>query len=198
MINDVHHRCDCGKKITIKRDFYLDETDEDVEKLKDFTFFHVKCPKCGASIALVYPIIYVSDSKKFIVVLLTKDEDFYLFEQQIKDFKKKKYLIRIVKKDIFDFFDKIKVLDNQLNDVAVELMKADLMFKHLKLPYGTAKTMFTEKKENNEIGLMVYGPSMNEMFFNAKLDDYKQYPNDIGNDEVSILSVIAWFTGDKK
>lgn len=113
-------------------------TDPDLkEKCLSGEIFQYECPHCHETYMLSYPCLYIDAEKKFLLWL--SDED-YLKEVSVlsvnKELNDKGFTLRRCL-DIKSFIEKLQILDDGLDDRAVELAKYDSYIDYINNRKGT-------------------------------------------------------------
>lgn len=83
------------------------------ESIMDGSFFLHECPACGASVLLKFPFSYVDPDKRFLVRLSGEETRLSLDDDFVGR--------RVV--EVGDLLEKVRILDAELDDIAVELVK---------------------------------------------------------------------------
>lgn len=121
------------------------------------------CPKCGARVFIPFGTLYHDLSHKFMIFFShteegeEKDYDMWTMPKGIDLYKK--YTLRIVK-GLMYFKEKILILENGLNDIAVEKLK--YTFTHHTDPYMAQNDQrlyfegITKPDKDNEYGQIVF------------------------------------------
>lgn len=103
----------------------------DISENKDYRtrfinsdFFKYTCPHCGKVFAAFYPVLYIDHSNKFMVQYTPKE----MFDEMLKIVKtnaekiKSSYTLRMCE-TVYDAVEKVIVLENRLDDRALECSK---------------------------------------------------------------------------
>jgi predicted nucleic-acid-binding Zn-ribbon protein len=193
VIKEINYECpSCKRKNVFKKNIEIHETDEDAEKVKDLSLFDEVCSNCGYEFVLIYGLYYISDEHKFATFLTTEKDHAILFAETMAKYKNKGYKIRVCTNHI-DFSDKVRVLSDDLNDVAMEFLKVNC-YNSVPEEYMSNKILFTGI-DDKRIHLMIY--SQNPMNFAAGIETYLEYkdkyPNEIDDYIVNIETVLEWY-----
>lgn len=106
----------------------VDSDPEIREKVKNGTLFAYTCEKCCKTFNVEYTFLYHDMKNKFMIYYITKPEINTSFEDEINNsdayelFSNQGYTFRIVY-DKVNLIDKIRIFENGLNDIAVEILK---------------------------------------------------------------------------
>ena len=133
----------------------VSENKEYRNMLVNGTFFKYKCPKCGKLFMAVYPLIYTDTENKFSIQYTPREmkEDVIKSIIQNRENLPKDFTIRVVDAT-YDLVEKMLILQNRLDDRAIEACKVVIHKAFLK--------QFGDKRVNhiyfnfNEKGEMFY------------------------------------------
>ena len=95
------------------------------DKVLDGELFAWKCPACGYSARLTYPVLYNDMKNRFMVYMIPKIDRFQLCDKELEE--KYSNLRNISKRVVADFNafkEKIFIFESGLDDMAIELTKA--------------------------------------------------------------------------
>ncbi|MBO5713030.1 MAG: CpXC domain-containing protein [Clostridia bacterium] len=98
------------------------------QKLIDDTLYKITCPKCGAKLKTIYPLLYHDPDKKFMVYGVPPD-DLYKIINTFNVMKDKYpnayegYTLRVASNPT-DFREKVIILNANLDDRVIEIYKA--------------------------------------------------------------------------
>ena len=98
---------------------------EQRDKVLDGELFAWKCPACGYSARLTYPVLYNDMKNRFMVYMIPKIDRFQLCDKELEE--KYSNLRNISKRVVADFNafkEKIFIFESGLDDMAIELTKA--------------------------------------------------------------------------
>ena len=94
------------------------------DKVLDGELFAWKCPSCGYSARLTYPILYNDMKNRFMVYLIPKIERFQLWDKELEEkYANLRNISKRVVSDFNSFKEKIFIFESKLDDMAVELTK---------------------------------------------------------------------------
>lgn len=99
------------------------------EALLDGSFFKKRCPCCGAVIEFIHQVLYVDKKHKFILLIKPRDRfkcnDHEVFQQHV-DFRRR-YV-----HSIHEIAEKLRILEDALDDRVIELLKAKLLLRAIR------------------------------------------------------------------
>lgn len=94
------------------------------EQVLDGSLFAWKCPSCGYSARLTYPVLYNDMKNRFMVYLIPKIDRFQLCDKELEDkYSNLRNISKRVVSDFNSFKEKIFIFESRLDDMAVELTK---------------------------------------------------------------------------
>lgn len=94
------------------------------EKVLDGELFAWRCPSCGYSARLTYPILYNDMKNRFMVYLIPKIDRFQLCDKELEEkYANLRNINKRVVPDFNSFKEKIFIFESGLDDMAVELTK---------------------------------------------------------------------------
>lgn len=94
------------------------------ERVLDGELFAWKCPSCGYSARLVYPVLYNDMKNRFMVYLIPKIDRFQLCDKELEEkYSNLRNINKRVVPDFNSFKEKIFIFESGLDDMAVELTK---------------------------------------------------------------------------
>lgn len=140
----------------------IDLNPELKKKIFNEEIFIWTCPKCGAKVFIPFGMLYHDMNHKFIIFFSHEQEEERNYEMGTtpKGLElNKEYTLRIVK-GLMNFKEKILILENGLNDIAVEKLK--YTFTHHTDPYMAQNGQqlyfegITKPDEDNEYGQIVF------------------------------------------
>lgn len=133
------------------------------KKIFNEEIFIWTCPKCGAKVFIPFGTLYHDMSHKFMIFFShTEDEekkDYEMWAMPEELGLHKDYILRVVK-GLLNFKEKILILENGLNDIAVEKLK--YTFTHHTDPSMVEKGWrlyfegITKPDKDNEYGQIVF------------------------------------------
>ena len=98
---------------------------EQRERILDGGLFAWKCPSCGYSARLTYPILYNDMKNRFMIYLIPKIDRFQLCDKELEEkYSNLRNINKRVVADFNSFKEKIFIFESGLDDMAVELTKA--------------------------------------------------------------------------
>lgn len=139
----------CGKKEEVVLPQII--TEEDREQTEDLSLFKWKCPACGHVLKLLFPCMYVNREKKLLIWYLDNLADTKRLEQELpQEFTQEtsQYTKRFCH-TLEEFGEKIRVLEQGLDDRTVELLKI-MTFARLHVSDKTLEQIYFYRK--SEIG----------------------------------------------
>lgn len=94
------------------------------DKVLDGGLFAWRCPSCGYSARLTYPILYNDMKNRFMVYLIPKIDRFQLCDKELEEkYANLRNISKRVVPDFNSFKEKIFIFESGLDDMAVELTK---------------------------------------------------------------------------
>lgn len=94
------------------------------ERVLDGSLFAWKCPSCGYTARLTYPVLYNDMKNRFMVYLIPKIDRFQLCDRELEEkYSNLRNISKRVVPDFNSFKEKIFILESRLDDMAVELTK---------------------------------------------------------------------------
>lgn len=94
------------------------------DKVLDGELFAWRCPSCGYSARLTYPILYNDMKNRFMVYLIPKIDRFQLCDKELEEkYANLRNISKRVVPDFNSFKEKIFIFESGLDDMAVELTK---------------------------------------------------------------------------
>ena len=98
---------------------------EQRERVLDGGLFAWKCPSCGYSARLTYPILYNDMKNRFMIYLIPKIDRYQLCDKELEEkYSNLRNINKRVVADFNSFKEKIFIFESGLDDMAVELTKA--------------------------------------------------------------------------
>ena len=146
-------------------------------KVLDGELFAWKCPSCGYSARLTYPILYNDMKNRFMVYLIPKIERFQLWYKALEEkYANLRNINKRVVSDFNSFKEKIFIFESGLDDMAVELTKAVIGQTVSKKLDGTEVKegyLSMYDRESNTMGFTYFtGESMTPYVQTARLEIY--------------------------
>ena len=117
-----------------------------LEDIKNATVFQWDCESCGHKVKLIYPTYYCNIDKEFVVFLMpnaTDVECISIEQQQLF----KGFTMRLCK-NADSFVEKIRVLESNLDDRAIELLKL-MTFAKVHVQNKTIEDIFFYRKSES-------------------------------------------------
>ena len=147
------------------------------DKVLDGELFAWKCPSCGYSARLTYPILYNDMKNRFMVYLIPKIERFQLWDKELEEkYANLRNISKRVVSDFNSFKERIFVFESGLDDMAVELTKAVISQTVSKKLGGAAVRegyLSMYDRENNTMGFTFFtGEEMTPYVQTARLEIY--------------------------
>lgn len=101
------------------------ESDKDIrQRIFDESFFRWKCVKCGFENKMQHPLLYSDLKNKFMVYFIPKVERSRIYDEKLeKEFSDLSHIKKRVVPTINAMKEKISLLENGCDDLAVELAK---------------------------------------------------------------------------
>lgn len=100
-------------------------TEEQREKTENLSLFKWTCPQCGHVLKLLYPCMYLNRSKKILIWFVNELQETQKLEEELSgEFRRQTvgYTKRFCH-TLEEFGEKVRVLEQELNDRTVELLK---------------------------------------------------------------------------
>ena len=145
--------CGSTKKLTIISAVNSLENPELKEKILKESFFDFECPSCNYRCSLMYPTIYHDPKKGFMVGLYRSGTKGSKVEApaSINALTKRRV------KDLAELKEKILIFDNNLDDIAVEMVK-NAILEVFKKSYEneSVKAYFTKTGENGGLEFAIF------------------------------------------
>ena len=146
-------------------------------KVLDGELFAWKCPSCGYSARLTYPILYNDMKNRFMVYLIPKIERFQLWDKALEEkYANLRNINKRVVSDFNSFKERIFIFESGLDDMAVELTKAVISQTVSKKLGGAAVRegyLSMYDRENNTMGFTFFtGEEMTPYVQTARLEIY--------------------------
>ncbi len=147
------------------------------DKVLDGELFAWKCPSCGYSARLTYPILYNDMKNRFMVYLIPKIDRFQLWDKELEEkYANLRNISKRVVSDFNSFKERIFVFESGLDDMAVELTKAVISQTVSKKLGGAAVRegyLSMYDRENNTMGFTFFtGEEMTPYVQTARLEIY--------------------------
>lgn len=98
-------------------------------ELLEETFFEKTCPSCGKINSFLHPLIYVDKKHRFVLLVKSKSD---LTEKDFAIFQTERNCIRRYISNPKDIAEKIRVLEDRLDDRAIELLKLKVCLREKK------------------------------------------------------------------
>ena len=147
------------------------------KKILDGSLFAWKCPSCGYSARLTYPILYNDMTNRFMIYLIPKIDRFQICDKRLEE--KYRNLCNINKRVVADFNafkEKIFIFESGLDDMAVELTKAVIgqtVAQKLEGAEVQAGFLSMYDRESNTMGFTYFtGEKMTPYVQTARLEIY--------------------------
>lgn len=94
------------------------------DRILDESFFRWKCPKCGFTTKLLHPLLYSDIKNKFMVYYIPKVERSQIADEKLeKEYAELSNIKKRIVPEVNTMKEKIVLLEEHYNDMAVELAK---------------------------------------------------------------------------
>ncbi len=142
------------------------------EKILKESFFDFRCKGCSYISQMVYPLVYMDSRKSYMIALTPTAEN----EEGVETNPKIKELLKRKVKTIAELKEKILILDEGLNDVAVEMVK-NSFFGIIKNTYKVEnlKMYFSHINEDGNMEFAIFTDEDKQAkYYSTKIMVYKQ------------------------
>ena len=150
---------------------------EQRDKVLDGELFAWKCPACGYSARLTYPVLYNDMKNRFMVYMIPKIDRFQLCDKELEEkYSNVRGINKRVVPDFNSFKEKIFIFESGLDDMAVELTKIAIGQTVSKKLGGVAVTdgyLSMYDRESNTMGFTYFtGDDRKPYVQTARLEIY--------------------------
>lgn len=174
--------CPCEQvfSVEIPETIDLDREPENYNKLLDGSLLSCICPTCEASLNLDLPLTVLWPSKKTTLTMIPEIERLALVSGKLPVKKEVSYVVGYA-----ELVDRVSVLKNNLNPVAVESIKYHLLQKAKESEMSTTPIIYFEKiNTSDELEFHIHGIRKNEValtrvpkhLYDSVHDDYLKNP----------------------
>lgn len=162
--------CGSTKKLTIISAVNSLENPELKEKILKENFFDFECPSCNYRCSLMYPMVYHDPKKGYMIGL-------YRSGSKGSKVEAPSYISGITKrrvKDLQELKEKILIFDNNMDDVALEMVK-NAILEIFKKSYGSdnIKAYFSKLTKDGIEFAIFTGKNKIPQYYESKRDVYE-------------------------